>query len=641
MKALTHILFGLVIGLLMPLEAADFMSVRVVLQAHCVKCHGPEKSKGQIDFTQFKDQPAALIADEVWERMSEVLAAGEMPPKGEAPLDAHAKETLLEWYRATFKAVTEPVPGPASVRRLTRREYQNSLEDLLGIRLHQQLAKDGFRYMKPPPTIVEKLLPADPPGASGFNNDASVLSFDAAAVVKHLSIAQYAVGQLDSVKGARELVFGSDTKAAPILKRFARRAFRRQVTDSGLAAYLRISEERLEAGESLDRAVKDAVAAMLTSSKFLFRVEQNRPEAKATWRVDDFELATRLSYFLWSSTPDEELLQAAEQGKLQQDAELRRQVARMLRSPKVRELSRNFAGQWLGFEEVIDPHIIGVGGNRAVRARLAMYDEALLFFEYLVRENRPLLEVVNAEKSFINKQLAGVYGVKGFRSPVQKRFRGREDAPDPLILWPLNDPRRGGYLTMAATAAITSAPQRTSPIRRGVWVLDKILGTPVSEPPPVVPALVNTAPGTRQPLSVREQLELHTAKAECRTCHQHIDPLGLGLETIGPMGRYRTVKYDVAGTLPSGQSFKTLPELKQILATEFRAEIRRNIASRMLAYALGRRVRYFDEPVLRQLITQLEEGGDSFHVLINGIVLSVPFRYRAPSTTSVVRPQKP
>ena len=247
-----------------------------------------------------------------------------------------------------------------------------------------------------------------------------------------------------------------------------------------------------------------------------------------------------------------------------------------------------------------------------------------------MKDNRSILEIVDSQKTFLNKVLASFYGVRGFRSPTPKRLRGREDAPDPLILWDLTDPSRGGYLTMAATMAVTSAPQRTSPIRRGVWVLDKMLGTPVPDPPPSIPSLEEAAAG-RRGVTVREQMELHASKATCNECHQHIDPLRLGLENFGPMGRFRTKGIDAAGRLPTGQEFLTPAELKQILKQDFQGQFRRNITERMLSYALGRRLRYYDEPAIRQLVEQLEKGGDRMQVLIGGIAGSVPFQYRARS----------
>ena len=286
------------------------------------------------------------------------------------------------------------------------------------------------------------------------------------------------------------------------------------------------------------------------------------------------------------------------------------------------------------FRELLDPRALVKGGNKIVKLRLAMHDEALLFFEYLVKENRPVLEILDSRKPFLNKILAGTYGVRGFRSPVQKKFRGREDAPDPLILWDIKDPNRGGYLTMAATMAITSAPQRTSPIRRGVWVLDKMLGTPVPDPPAVVPSLEQAAAGRRN-LSMREQMKFHASKETCNKCHRHIDPLGIGLENFGPMGRFCTKGIDAAGKLPDGQVFSTPAELKKVLKRDFRAQIRRNIVSRMLSYAFGRRLRYYDEPVILQLVESLEKSEDRLHVLIGGIVSSVPFQYREPSKTKI------
>ena len=313
--------------------------------------------------------------------------------------------------------------------------------------------------------------------------------------------------------------------------------------------------------------------------------------------------------------------------ELRQPEEFNQEIDRLLQSPGLLEFARNFGGQWLGFHEVISDQIISTGNNNVVKQRLAMYDEALLYFEYLVRENRSVFEIIDSKESYMNQMLAGLYGINNFKSPVQTRLRGREDAPDPLIRWPHSDPNRGGYLTMAASMAITSAPQRTSPIRRGVWVLDKILGTPVPEPPAVVPPLEDTrVPG--KTLTVREQLELHTANESCRNCHQHIDPLGLGLENFGPLGRFRTNNINAAGTLPTGQSFNTPAELKAILISQYSSQIRRNITERMLAYALGRRLRYYDKPVVDDLVKQLKDGEDRFHVLIKAIATSIPFQHR-------------
>ena len=618
---------------LSPRSEARFEEVLSVLKSRCFGCHGPKKQKGKLDFSLYPDLTLALLADDIWKKMRTKVEEGEMPPKKAEQLTAEQKEKLLDWYKATFEALTEPVPGPSLPRRLTRREYQNSLEDLLAIELQQEIAMDGFRYMRPPPSIVEKLLLPDPPGASGFNNDASVLGLNEAALIKYLQIAQYAIGQIDSVKGAREQVFAGHKEPAPLLGRFLRRVFRRPVAEDEIAVYLGIYEKSRAAGTSFDRAVKDALIAALTSSKFLYRIETSTSATEA-YRVSDFDLATRLSYFLWSSTPDGELLRLAGAGKLSEPVVLSAQVQRMLKSPKIRELSRNFAGQWLGFRELLDSRALVKGGNKMVKLRLAMHDEALLFFEYLVKENRPVLEILDSGKTFLNKILAGTYGVRGFRSPVQKKIRGREDAPDPLILWDIKDPNRGGYLTMAATMAITSAPQRTSPIRRGVWVLDKLLGTPVPDPPPAIPSL-EQAGGGRRNLTVREQMKIHASKETCNKCHQHIDPLGLGLENFGPMGRFRSKGIDAAGKLPGGQEFSTPAELKKVLKSDFQGQIRRNIVVRMLSYALGRRLRYYDEPVISLLVRDLEKGEDRLHLLIEGIVRSVPFQYRAPSTAKI------
>ncbi len=612
-----------------PLLAAapKFTEITQILQQNCVSCHEGEKPAGKLNLTAITTQDQALRTDDIWERVHEVLRGGTMPPKDNEPLSKEELATFEHWYEESFLNVTEIVVGASPLRRLTRREYQNSIEDLLNIKLHQELAKDGFRFMKPPPTIVEKLLPQDPPGGSGFRNDALVLNLDQTAIIKMLQIARYSVDQIDSFKAAQQQVYGNSTDPLTILHPFITRAFRREVAQQEVDKYHQIYLKSRTEGVSHENSVKNALVAVLTSPHFLYRFEQTTTNGMHRYRITDSELATRLSYFLWSSSPDDDLLAKGMRGVLGKREQLEVEVDRLLRSPNLIEFARNFGGQWLGFHEVISDQVISTGNNNVVKQRLAMYDEALMYFEYLVRENRSIFEVIDSRESYVNQMLAGLYGIKGFESPVQTRLRGREDAPDPLIRWPHSDPNRGGYLTMAASMAITSAPQRTSPIRRGVWVLDKILGTPVPEPPAVVPPLEDVRiPG--RTLTVREQIELHTANESCRSCHKHIDPLGLGLENFGPLGRFRTNDIDATGTLPTGQSFTTPAELKTILVSQYSSEIRRNITERMLAYALGRRLRYYDKPVIDDLVKQLEDGGDHFHVLIKSIVNSIPFQHR-------------
>ncbi|MEC9096893.1 MAG: DUF1588 domain-containing protein [Planctomycetota bacterium] len=610
--------------------APSFSEITQILGNKCVECHQGAKPAGNLDLTVTTTQKQALQTDDIWERVHEVLRGGTMPPDDNPPLTEDELQSFEHWYADSFLNVTTIVAGQSPLRRLTRREYQNSIEDLLNIQLHQELAKDGFRFMKPPPTIVEKLLPPDPPGGSGFRNDAAVLNLDQASLVKMLQIARYSVDQLDSFEDAQKYVFGNSADAILILKRFLTQAFRRQVEPGEINNYHQIYLKSKVRGDDHNTALKNALVAALTSPHFLYRFEQTSTTGNR-YRVNDSELATRLSYFLWSSLPDQSLLAKGIKGELRQDEQVEAEIDRMLQSAKLLEFARNFGGQWLGFHEVISDQIISTGNNNVVKQRLAMYDEALLYFAYLVRQNRSIFEIIDSKESYINQMLAGLYGIKGFKPPVQTRLRGREDAPDPLIRWPHSDPNRGGYLTMAASMAITSAPQRTSPIRRGVWVLDKILGTPVPEPPAVVPPLEDArVPG--KTLTVREQIELHTANESCRNCHQHIDPLGLGLENFGPLGRFRSNGIDATGTLPTGQSFQTPAELKRILVTEYSSEIRRNITERMLAYALGRRLRYYDKPVVDDLVKQLETGDDRFHVLIKAIANSIPFRYRPAAT---------
>ncbi|MCU0248201.1 MAG: DUF1592 domain-containing protein [Bryobacter sp.] len=403
--------------------------------------------------------------------------------------------------------------------------------------------------------------------------------------------------------------------ARRIIGGFARRAFRRPVTAQEVDRLLRFYEQARAEGQSHDHGIQLAVTAVLVSPHFLFRVEKD-PPAGAARAVSDVELATRLSYFLWSSTPDEELLSLAERSQLR--PRLNAQIRRMLADPRARALPSNFAGQWLQVRNLDsvkpDPDRFPQFDDEL---RAAMRQETELYFEAILRESRPLLEFLDSDYTFLNERLARHYGVPNVAGEQFRRVT-------------LADRRRGGVLTHASVLTVSSYPNRTSPVIRGKWVLENLLNTPPPPPPPNVPSLDEASIGTKG--SLRQQFEQHRANAICASCHNRMDALGFALENFDAIGRWRerdgNFPIDASGTLPSGQSFNGPAELKAVLKSEEAQAFRLALADRMLTFALGRGLERSDRLTLKDIAARVERRGDTLTALVEEIVNSLPFQKR-------------
>ncbi len=408
--------------------------------------------------------------------------------------------------------------------------------------------------------------------------------------------------------------------ASKILASVARRAYRRNVSDADLRPLLATYESaRLNSG--FDESIAAALRDILLAPDFLFRLEFDGPRAarEAPFPVSDFELASRISFFLWSSIPDDQLLDTAAAGKLGNPEVLERQARRMLADPRASTLVNNFATQWLGLRKLgkiqpdrsaypeFDPSLVS-----------AFREETLLFMRSIIRENRSVLELLGADYTYLNERLARNYGIDGVVGPGFRRVSVKEDS------------RRGGLLGQGSILMLTSHSARTSPVLRGTWILDNLLNSPPPPPPANIPPLKEKADDGRK-LSAKEQLDRHRADVACASCHARIDPLGFALENFDVLGRWRAEEHgeavDATGSLANGETIEGPDGLKNLLLSQ-PARFAHATIERLLTYALGRELNVRDQPTVRQILDETEAEGYRFADLVLGVISSVPFRMR-------------
>lgn len=404
-----------------------------------------------------------------------------------------------------------------------------------------------------------------------------------------------------------------------IVAELTRRAFRRPVTPQDVDRYYRYVAAAREDGESAEVGLRYAIQAILVSPQFLFRIEHHsKPtDPKATQPINEFELATRLSYFLWASMPDETLFQLAGQKQLRKPGVLEQQVERMIADEKFRGFVENFLGQWLelrNLDEVKPAPEKFPEFDAALRA--AMKKETEMFFEHVARGNRSILDFLNSDYTFLNGRLARHYGIEGVEGSEFREVK-------------LTTPQRGGILTHASLLTVSSYPNRTSPVLRGKFLLENFLNAPPPPPPPNVPTLEEQAASNQG--SLRQQMEKHRTNAVCASCHARMDALGFGLENYDAVGKWRgrdgDYPIDPSGELPGGRKFSSPAELKSILLEE-RNDFAMGLAEKMIIYALGRGLERSDRPQLRQIVRNLAASGYKFKSLVMEIVKSAPFQMR-------------
>ena len=417
--------------------------------------------------------------------------------------------------------------------------------------------------------------------------------------------------------------------ARTILAGLARRAYRRPVTSADVEVLIeffemgRVNGDGSAASRGFDSGIELALRRLLVSPEFLVRIEAD-PTGVASdtpYAVTDIELASRLSFFLWSSIPDDELLDLAERGVLSQPAELDRQVRRMIADPRSKELTTNFTGQWLQLRNLAT--VVRPGAPYSVAfdetLRQAMITETELFFDHVVREDRGVLELLTADYTYLNGRLAGHYGIPNVQG---SHFR--------LVTYPASSPR-GGLLGQGSILTLTSHAIRTSPVLRGKWILNNILGTPPPDPPPNIPALDDRQTQLRVG-TMRERMSAHRDNPACAACHAMIDPAGFALEGFDAIGRSRVVdeyynRLDTSGVLPDGTVFDGAAELRAALVARPERFVG-TVTEKMMTYALGRGLDYYDMPAVRRIVREAASDGYGMQSIIVGIVNSYPFLYR-------------
>ena len=586
------------------------------IKRYCLECHSGEKPKASLDLSRFDSMDKILSEALLWDDILIQLSQGDMPPK-EADLPTlNERSEFLNWVESSLqKAACQSGPhaGPAVLRRLNRAEYSASVRDLLDIHFD-----------------AGEALPSDGSGGEGFDNASETLFISPIHAEKYMDAARVAVEYAfaDPRSLRRFLVAEPDEKTSPevaarrVIEDFLPRAFRRSIPESEILEYLALFHAAYKADPSFMVAIRLTLQAVLISPKFLFIAEEPNFDSKPH-KVTDHELASRLSYFLWGSLPDDELLKAADEGNLSDSRILQEQFKRMLgsqNSRKVRNFSQNFVEQWLGTRALgrefkPDKSIRGYDSE----LEGGMKYEPVFFFHEILTENRSLLDLLKADYTYVNRRLARHYRIKG-------EFR---EQPKRVQL--MDENRRGGLLSMAAVLAVSSYPHRTSPVLRGKWILETILGDPPPPPPSNVPELEESASSVSSE-SLRQRLELHRQDVACAQCHDRIDPLGFGLENYGVLGRWRD-KYeghtvDARGALPDGTTFSGPAELKLALLGR-KDQFVRHLTKKMLGYALGRGLTYYDYCAVNSNVDKLRANDYNSHHLLFGIIQSVPFRFKA------------
>ena len=616
-------------------------SIRPLIEDYCITCHGGEKVKGEVDFSEIMEADNFSDHFEIWETVADVLDFGDMPPEDEEHRPSSDEvQQILSWYEDRFVHSVEARAADFRPRRLSASEYRNTLRSVLGFDLETTIM--GAEQTVTERSLVLKLLPDDPPGESGYMNDTRNAPLTSHLWEQHAYIADRAIVELFSSERRQALaqLIGEELpgdfqagemtngQASSLLLHLSKLANRRPIPESSLHSAF-ASLQGLS-GETLLNATKREIKAILVSPSFLYRGLLVEGEPGEQQRVDAFELAERLSYFLWEDMPDASLMEAAESGELLNRDGLASQIDRMLASSKALNLSESFGHQWLGLAD-----IDSAADDATTRGSLR--SQPLDFLHYLFTEDRPVMELIDSDVAFTSYLTAKFYPEDREQLSKYVKPKGieRQLVPNERIKIE-KDQERGGILTMPGILAMNRGP-----ILRGTWMLRRILGERLGEPPADVPPIQATAPNSE--LSFRDRFDQHRADSTCARCHDRIDPLGFALQEFDDDGAYKLAanykmprktsdhdepidEIDTSGTMPTGESFANFKELKDILLTSKREDIIRNIVEQVLAYALCRKLEVYDRSTVDAIAKTIDQSDGSWEDLFLEVALSLPFQ---------------
>jgi cytochrome c553 len=730
--------------LAVPCVLADEFSrvVRPILSKNCSGCHNSSNAKGPVDFLSAQTAKDVESRRGLWRNVAAQLRNRTMPPVA-SKLTEQDRLMVSTWIDQDLRRTAcsgQEYAGSVTSRRLNRRDYRNTIRDLLGVDLdvseffpEDGSGGEGFdtngETLYLPPLLMERYLQAahqvldrtiiTPPliktiggaefqassnsavsgtrrtivageemsanvsvyadgtyglsllversmqtplgvtlkvdgaeagaltfaryeskGTTGGNKTVKlsrgphVISIQAVKMPIQIIAVTVAEKQQDPSPEKKALhyrLFRMEAGQTPLDSRKAaerlltgvvRRAYRRPVKRNEIDPYLKLYDRAAERNDPFEERIKLAMTAVLVSPKFLFRIEEadDKPGIQA---LSGYEIATRLSYFLWSTMPDEELTRLADEGRLQDPKVLSAQVDRMLSDPRSRVFAETFIGQWLGTKDVgfrVVPALNELQDFYTPEVAADLRQEPVLLFHYLLTENASFLDLLEAKYSFLTDRLVKFYQLQPQLKNVGSEFQ--------RVQWP--DDRRGGVLGLGSVLAMTSHSKQTSPVLRGAWVLETLLGTTVPPPPPDVPPLDASA-GKGEKLTIREKLMRHRADPSCATCHNLIDPIGFALENFDWMGRWRESDngrpVDSSAVMPSGEKLNGPVELRKIMLSR-KDEFLQNLTSKVLGYALGRSLQDGDQCNVQQIMQTLEKDHYGARTLVRAVVLSVPFRNR-------------
>ena len=603
-------------------EPFSFQAATQLMQQRCGDCHADGAEEGGFQLASVSTEATLSENFDQWHRIRARVLDGSMPPSDAEPLEMDERDHLAAWIeKATLDCICgdSPAVGPPVLRRLTRIEYANTLRDLLGVHFN-----------------AAALLPEDGAGGEGFTNAAETLFISPIHAERYLDAATEALNYALSDSRARGVLFASQPEGdrTPIhaaqenVRRFAERAFRRPVTDEDLQPYYGVCESELASGKSHVEAAAQAIKGVLMSPQFLFLAESAPQTPGQPERITDHELAQRLSYFLWATTPDAKLREQADAGRLHEPKVLKSEMERMIgrKGTKLRDSMNEFVGQWLGTADLgVSLHVDREKHPRMTDPHVAgLRNQPVYFFEEIVKTNDSLLSLIDSDWTFLNNEVCRVYRID--TNKIEKKFVQN------LVRVPLPEEyaNRGGLLAMGGVYAVASYPRRSSPVLRGTWVLEKLLGVELPPPPPDVPALDDSEESV-QALTLRARLEQHRANPACATCHDRIDPIGFALENFDEIGRWRDRDeggvIDASTVTADGQEIEGVEGLREWLLIHKR-EVVTQLTRKMLGYALGRSLRPTDLCTVRDVVDRLEEEDYRAQTLILGIIESDLFQMK-------------